>query len=235
MNNDNYPHSYDAGSVAPPFLAENFEVDDEGSFSLVYARRWKRSLDVGMVLVAAPFLLPIMLVIAVLLKLRGGPAMYSQPRIGRKGEVFRFWKFRTMVPDADEKLAAYLALNPDAAREWERDQKLSHDPRITPLGKILRKTSLDELPQLWNVLVGDMSLVGPRPFMPEQQQLYPGLDQYFAVRPGLTGLWQVSERNDVSFRQRAEMDRVYAGSISFASDVHIIAQTFAVVVRATGR
>lgn len=235
MKNNHYSQDFDILSVAPRSSVERFGKFYDARPSLGYAARWKRVLDITLVLVSLPFILPVMMLIALKLGLQGGSVLYSQPRVGRNGVQFKFWKFRTMVPDADQKLTTYLADNPEAAREWARDQKLANDPRITDMGRILRKTSLDELPQLWNVLVGDMSLVGPRPFMPEQQDLYPGLEHYIAMRPGLTGLWQVSERNDVTFRQRAEMDQAYAQSLSLATDVKIIMQTLLVVVRATGR
>lgn len=138
-----------------------------------------------------------------------------------------------MVPDAEAKLQAYLDANPEARAEWDSKQKLNADPRITKIGRILRKTSIDELPQLFNVLSGDMSLVGPRPMMPCQQALYPG-HGYYRLRPGLTGSWQVSERHTSTFAERATYDDDYDEKLSFATDVGILAKTVGVVLRGTG-
>jgi lipopolysaccharide/colanic/teichoic acid biosynthesis glycosyltransferase len=158
-----------------------------------------------------------------------------QPRYGRNGKVFRFYKFRTMVPDADMVLARHLRENEAARREWQKFQKLEHDPRITRFGAFLRKYSIDEFPQFWNVLRGDMSMVGPRPCMFAQKELYGAYwDHYCAVRPGITGLWQVSGRNEVSYRRRAAMDAEYVVTLSMHGDLLILLKTFAVVARARG-
>jgi exopolysaccharide production protein ExoY len=138
-----------------------------------------------------------------------------------------------MVCDAETRLAEHLARSPEAQAEWDHTQKLKCDPRITVFGNFLRKTSLDELPQLWNVLKGDMSLVGPRPMMAGQQGLYPGL-AYYALRPGITGSWQVSDRNASSFAARADFDNAYEETLSFMGDLHILAATVGVVLRGTG-
>ncbi|NQY60756.1 sugar transferase, partial [Cognatishimia sp.] len=127
----------------------------------------------------------------------------------------------------------YLAQNPAEAREWNEKQKLINDPRITPVGHLIRKTSLDELPQLWNVLIGDMSLVGPRPIMVDQKKIYPS-DAYYDLRPGITGPWQISSRNESSFVERADFDGDYLNDLSFASDLRIMFKTVGVVVNATG-
>ena len=143
-----------------------------------------------------------------------------------------------MVPDADAALAQVLALDRGKAQEWARHQKLTDDPRVTRLGRFLRRTSLDEVPQLWNVMRGQMSLVGPRPFTPEQAGLYGsglGGEAYYALRPGITGLWQVTRRNRGSFAERAEYDRRYAAGLSLGSDLSILSRTFGVVFRATGQ
>ncbi|MEM6421078.1 MAG: sugar transferase, partial [Pseudomonadota bacterium] len=158
---------------------------------------------------------------------------YRQARLGRHGRVFRIWKLRTMVVDADARLEAYLARNPAARAEWDATQKLKHDPRITIVGRFLRKTSLDELPQLINVLTGQMSLVGPRPMMVNQRHLYDG-DSYYHLRPGLTGLWQVSGRNDCRFVDRVRYDNTYAARISFLTDLGVMLRTVGVVLRGTG-
>ena len=163
----------------------------------------------------------------------GGGAFYTQQRVGKDGRHFRMWKLRSMVSDADARMADYLASNPEARREWEQTQKLQRDPRITPFGYFLRRSSLDELPQLWNVLIGEMSLVGPRPMMLNQQSMYPG-SAYYAVRPGITGLWQTAGRNRTTFEARAGFDTEYEGTLSFTSDMRILARTVSVVMRCTG-
>jgi exopolysaccharide production protein ExoY len=193
----------------------------------------KRSLDVLVVLVTAPFVLPLVLLLGLLISRDGGSAFYCQDRIGRGGKVFRLWKLRSMVMDADRKLEAYLADNPAARAEWDEHQKLKDDPRITALGRLIRKTSLDELPQLWNVLTGDMSLVGPRPMLPSQARLYPGR-AYYRLRPGLTGFWQISDRNHTSFAARAAYDTQYARRLSLLTDLLVLIATVWVVIRGTG-
>ena len=199
----------------------------------LYRRVFKRWFDTALILLAAPFVLPVILLLGLLVRRDGGPAFYVQDRVGLDGRVFRLWKLRTMVIDADARLAAHLAADPALRAEWDETQKLKRDPRITAVGRLLRKTSLDELPQLWNVLKGDMSLVGPRPMMPEQRALYPGR-AYYAMRPGLTGPWQVSDRNATSFAGRAEFDADYARRMSLATDLGIIVLTVWVVLRGTG-
>ncbi len=199
-----------------------------------YRRVLKRCMDVVFVLLAAPIVLPVVLLLAAVIKAGGQSPFYCQKRVGQGGRIFTLWKLRTMVEDADRRLGEHLASNEQARSEWDAYQKLSYDPRITEFGCLLRKSSLDELPQLFNVLKGDMSLVGPRPMMPEQQDLYPGC-AYYALRPGITGSWQVSDRNLSTFAQRAEFDTNYERSLSFAGDLKILAATVGVVVRCTGR
>lgn len=193
----------------------------------------KRLFDTLIVLLSVPVVLPIVLFLALLVALDGGRPFYSQKRIGKGGRLYTMWKLRSMVMDADEKLEAYLAGNPVARAEWDETQKLKNDPRITRLGRFLRRSSLDELPQLWNVLNGDMSLVGPRPMMVSQRDLYPG-QAYYAMRPGITGMWQVSERNESSFADRARFDAQYERVLSFGTDIRLLAATVRVVLRATG-
>jgi exopolysaccharide production protein ExoY len=200
----------------------------------VYRRVLKRWIDVGFVLMALPIILPVMLVLVGVLKVSGQSPFYTQERVGQGGRIFKLWKLRTMVPDADARLQAYLNSDDVARQEWEAHQKLSADPRITEFGQFLRKSSLDELPQLWNVLVGDMSLVGPRPMMVDQQELYPGA-AYFALRPGMTGSWQISDRNQSTFAQRAEFDADYERNLSLVTDLKILLATVGVVLRATGK
>lgn len=200
----------------------------------LYRRTMKRFLDVSFVLMALPIVLPVILVLAAVLKVSGNSPFFTQERVGQGGRTFRLWKLRTMVPNAEERLQEYLQRDESARREWDAYQKLSHDPRITEFGQFLRKSSLDELPQLWNVFIGDMSLVGPRPMMVDQQELYPGT-AYYALRPGLTGTWQISDRNQSTFAQRAEFDADYERNLTFFMDLKILLSTVGVVLRATGK
>lgn len=199
----------------------------------IYGRFGKRELDFLLVVLAAPLILVVVLVCAAAIRLEGGPVFFRQKRLGRGGRVFDVLKLRTMVVDAEQKLEQYLAANPAAREEWDRTQKLKRDPRVTRVGRFLRRTSFDELPQMWNVLVGDMSLVGPRPMTVDQGPLYPGT-AYYAVRPGITGPWQVSDRNNCSFAGRAKYDADYEADLSFATDLSILLRTVSVVVRGTG-
>jgi len=199
----------------------------------IYRTIFKRVLDISLILLSLPLVLPLILVLSFLVARDGNQPFYTQKRLGRNGRIFTLWKLRTMVANADEKLEGYLARNPEARREWDTSQKLKNDPRITRFGRLLRKTSLDELPQLWNVLIGDMSLVGPRPMMPEQRNLYPGR-AYFALRPGITGFWQVSDRNEGSFAGRARFDTEYNRALSFKTDMLVLLRTIHVVLRGTG-
>lgn len=199
----------------------------------LYSRGGKRAFDILFVLLTAPISLCLIAIMALLVMRDGGSPFYTHERIGREGRTFRLFKIRTMVADADERLAAYLAKNPSARVEWESDQKLKNDPRITRIGWWLRRTSLDELPQLLNVLLGDMSIVGPRPMMTEQRTLYPGT-AYYALRPGITGPWQVSDRNQTSFAARADYDAQYLAELSPGTDLSILARTMWVVLRCTG-
>ena len=178
-------------------------------------------------------MLPLVALCALLVMLDGGSPFYSQKRVGRGGRIFRMWKLRSMAVDAEDRLEELLASDPALRREWDHSQKLRHDPRITPVGRVLRKSSIDELPQLFNVLTGEMSLVGPRPMMPEQQSLYPG-DSYYRLRPGLTGLWQVSQRNLTSFADRAQFDTAYDQRLSLADDLRLMLATVRVILRGTG-
>jgi exopolysaccharide production protein ExoY len=204
-----------------------------GPGSGFYGSYLKRALDVVAVAAALPFLMPLILLLAWLIRRDGGPAFYVQDRVGMNGRIFRLWKLRTMVPDAEERLADHLARNPAARAEWHETQKLKNDPRITRVGRLLRKTSIDELPQLWNVLRGEMSLVGPRPMMPAQQSLYPG-KAYYQLRPGLTGFWQISKRNETAFAGRADFDADYAARLSLFTDISVLLRTVRIVLRGTG-
>ena len=218
-----------------------FEFRDDAVLGIqpgFYTACGKRVLDILLVLVAVPVVLPLLVLVFAVTALSGGQPLYSQLRIGRDGSLFRCWKVRTMVPNAESALETLLREDPGLAREWQENQKLTHDPRVTKLGAVLRKTSLDELPQLWNVLLGEMSLVGPRPFLPEQRALYEAGHHrisYYHMRPGVTGLWQVGRRNRGSFSERALFDEDYSGQIGFLTDLSILCRTVGVVLRATGR
>lgn len=199
----------------------------------LYRTKFKRAFDVSLILLASTIVFPVVAIMALIVSLDGHSPFYSQKRVGKNGRTFRLWKIRTMTVDADERLKAHLETNPSAREEWELHQKLKCDPRITRVGRVLRKTSLDELPQLWNVLTGSMSLVGPRPMMPEQQDSYHG-SAYYRLLPGITGLWQISDRNDCSFSGRAVYDEEYDRTISFGTDVLTLMRTVSVVIRGTG-
>jgi Undecaprenyl-phosphate galactose phosphotransferase WbaP len=189
----------------------------------------KRTMDLTLTLVGGACLLPLLAVIAVLVKLTTpGPAFFGHTRIGLRGQRFKAWKFRSMVRDGADVLRRHLEANPAARAEWELDHKLRDDPRVTRVGAFLRKTSLDELPQLWNVLRGDMSLVGPRPIVDDEVAKY---GKYYAVyksvRPGITGLWQVSGRNDTTYDERLGYDEFYVRNWSPWLDMHLLARTVA--------
>ncbi|QDQ26613.1 exopolysaccharide biosynthesis protein [Chitinimonas arctica] len=195
----------------------------------------KRLIDIVVASVMLLALAPLMLLLIVLLRAQGGPALFAHVRVGQQGRAFRCFKFRSMHPDAERRLADLLARDADAKREWERDFKLKRDPRVTVLGEFLRKSSLDELPQLWNVLRGEMSLVGPRPIVAEELARYGAFDaDYIAVRPGITGLWQVSGRNDTTYDERVRLDSHYVRNWSLALDCRILFRTLHVVIARQG-
>ncbi len=198
-----------------------------------YRNGLKRVFDIALILLAAPVAVPVIFFLALIVFRDGHLPFYRSLRVGKHGREFHMLKLRTMVPNADLQLEQHLANDGAARREWEKTQKLKKDPRTTAFGRVLRKASLDELPQLWNVLIGDMSLVGPRPMLPSQRALYPGLS-YYTLRPGVTGFWQVSDRNDCEFAKRAEHDKAYDDQLSFSTDVKLIARTIGVVLKGTG-
>lgn len=187
----------------------------------------KRMLDVILASVAIIFLMPLLVIIALIVRMYdGGPALYRQERVGLGGRTFGCLKFRSMRVDSEKLLQAHLAASPAAAQEWALNQKLHEDPRITPVGRFLRKSSLDELPQLFNILRGDMSLVGPRPVVPSELERYQlAKADYLRARPGLTGLWQISGRSLTTYERRVELDRHYVGNWHFRGDVAIILRT----------
>jgi len=201
------------------------------------ARAIKRFVDICLSGFALTILSPFILAFVLLLKLRDpGPAFYGQTRVGKDGKLFKAWKFRTMVINADQVLEDYLENDPDMRQEWIEYQKLQNDPRvISGIGSFLRKSSLDELPQLWNVMKGDMSLVGPRPCMTSQTSLYGSvLPLYQRVRPGITGLWQVSGRNKTTYDQRVRFDSYYVTNWSPWLDIYILIHTIKTIVLREG-
>jgi exopolysaccharide production protein ExoY len=187
----------------------------------------KRALDVVLASVALLLLAPLMLTVGVLIRVfLGGPVVFSQKRVGFRGRVFTCYKFRTMIVDAKAVLERHLAENPEAAREWKATRKLRNDPRITCLGRVLRKSSIDELPQLFNFLRGEMSLVGPRPVVAEELQYYGRrLRHYLKARPGLTGVWQTGGRTQLSYQQRVACDSFYVRNWSTRLDLTMLAKT----------
>lgn len=199
-----------------------------------YANGFKRFGDIVFSLIALILVAPVIAVLGLALWLEGGNPFYTQLRLGQGGRQFRMFKLRTMVKGADKRLEACLAADPALRAEWDSTQKLRNDPRVTRIGWFIRKTSLDELPQLLNVLRGDMSIVGPRPMLPDQLPLYLSPHAYLALRPGITGLWQVTARNDQAFDRRAIIDLSYFERLSFWLDLRIFLATFRAVVRGTG-
>lgn len=196
----------------------------------------KRAMDLCVIALALPFLLPLFLFLSIMVKLSSpGPIFYSQRRLGRGARFFNAWKFRTMVVNADAALAQYLRDNPELQEEWERDHKLKRDPRVTTIGRFLRKTSLDELPQLWNVLRGEMSLVGPRPIVSDEIPKYGTVfEVYKRVRPGITGMWQISGRNNTTYDERLKFDRYYVRNWSPWLDAFILFRTVKTVLLREG-
>ncbi len=195
-----------------------------------------RALDMTIVSLALVFLLPLMVLVALAIFLQdGGPVLFSHRRVGRGGRPFYCLKFRSMAVGAEARLASLLASSPTARAEWARDHKLRIDPRITPLGAFLRRSSLDELPQLLNVLRGEMSVVGPRPIVDAEISRYGRrFRHYCSVKPGITGLWQVSGRNDVSYRARVAMDCLYVKAQSPVLYVWIVVATIPAVIMRKG-
>ena len=209
------------------------KVRRQTAMNSLYRKAGKRGFDIIATLIIGLLAVPIVAILAICILLEGHNPFYSQSRIGKGGRVFRMWKLRTMVANADLKLAAHLASDPAAQLEWDEKQKLSKDPRITRTGKWLRRSSMDELPQLLNVLLGSMSLVGPRPMMVEQRESYKGAS-YYKLHPGMTGPWQVSERSESAFAARVAHDDDYYKVMGFSYDISLMLKTIAVVFRGTG-
>lgn len=195
-----------------------------------------RTADIVIAVVALIVLAPLLALVALIVYLSDrGPVIFAHQRLGRDGRSFGCLKFRSMVTDAQERLRHLLETDAEARAEWARDHKLRNDPRITPIGRFIRKTSIDELPQLWNVIRGEMSIVGPRPIVEAERARYGRyFRHYAAVRPGLTGLWQVSGRNDVSYRRRVACDVLYARRYSLRTNTAIMVKTVPAVLLSRG-
>ena len=223
--------AYNEGRVSPTSRERV-----QGRFAQPLDQVATRLFDIAVSLALLVFLAPLMIVVAMLVVATNpGPVIFGHKRLGRDGRTFSCLKFRSMVTDSQERLAQLLASDADARREWERDHKLKNDPRITPIGAFLRKSSLDELPQLFNVLRGDMSLVGPRPIVMDEVRRYGRyFSHYSQVRPGITGLWQVSGRSNTSYRRRVAMDVTYSRSRSLSLNVKILLMTVPSVLMARG-
>lgn len=224
-----YPEVEPAGS---PILVRQYP----GPQRFFRYRVIKRGLDIVLVILASPLLVPLFLAIGAAVRFSSpGPVLFSHRRIRKHGEFFTMWKFRTMRLDSAQMLEDYLAANPEARREWRETHKLKQDPRVTRVGAFLRRMSLDEVPQFWNVLQGTMSLVGPRPIVAAEVEKYGGkFEEYCKVKPGLTGLWQVSGRNEVSYDERVRLDCKYVRTWSLLGDAKIMSRTFTSVVNQDG-
>ena len=241
MARSRVPHS-----IVPPWLglpASNlsphhfmmrdvFFLHDTNRLHMPVLRFCKRAIDIVLSGAAILMLSPVLITVALMVRRDGGAALFSQPRVGQNGKLFACYKFRSMRVDAEAFLQTYLTENPEAAREWTKFQKLQNDIRITSFGQLIRRTSIDELPQLFNVLKGDMSLVGPRPIMPEQAGLY-GDDFCFyeSVRPGITGPWQVSGRSKLTFNERIALESWYARNWNPWTDIVILVKTFPALLK----
>ena len=212
------------------------EQKEKKTFNEITYSFLKRTVDITASAAALLLLSPVFLVTSLAIrKDSDGPAMFTQKRIGKDGKLFEIYKFRTMVPDADKKLFEMLEKDENAREEYKLNKKLKHDPRITKVGNFLRKTSIDELPQLINVLKGDMSLVGPRPYLPREiKDMGEYYDTIIESKPGITGLWQVSGRSNTTFEQRLEFDKEYTENKGFLYDMGLLTKTVGVVVKKNG-
>ncbi|MCL2805230.1 MAG: undecaprenyl-phosphate galactose phosphotransferase WbaP [Treponema sp.] len=211
-------------------------IDSSNKLNFYLNLAVKRFMDLGVVILGGLFILPFLLLVALLIKVTSpGPVLYKQKRLGKNGKYFYAYKFRSMAQDADERLKKLLDAHPELKDEWEKTHKLQNDPRITPIGKIIRRTSIDEFPQLINILKGEMSLVGPRPIVDAEIEKY-GEDysRVFSVKPGLTGMWQVSGRSDANYLDRVAYDLYYLQSWSVWLDMWIIFKTFGAVIIGKG-
>lgn len=212
------------------------EQKEKKTFNEITYSFLKRTVDITASATALLLLSPVFLVTSLAIrKDSDGPAMFTQKRIGKDGKLFEIYKFRTMVPDADKKLFELLDKDEKAREEYKVNKKLKHDPRITKVGNFLRKTSIDELPQLINVLKGDMSLVGPRPYLPrEKEDMGDYYNTIIESKPGITGLWQVSGRSNTTFEDRLEFDKEYTENKGFLYDMGLLTKTVGVVIHKDG-
>ncbi|MFG6665175.1 sugar transferase [Sulfitobacter sp. 916] len=225
-----YKHGFEVSSQADEVLRFS-----PGS-SRIYVLFVKRGFDFSLALILLTLLSPVLLCIAGIVSLDRAKPIFAHERVGMNGRRFKCYKFRTMRPDADDLLEKILECDAAAEAQWNKNHKISNDPRITYVGKWLRQTSLDELPQLLNVLLGDMSLVGPRPITYGETKRYKEhLPKYLALRPGLTGLWQVYGRGTVDYCERIDMDVNYFQKISFVGDIRLICMTFNVILQRKGQ
>ena len=212
------------------------EQKEKKTFNEITYSFLKRTVDITASAAALLLLSPVFLVTSLAIrKDSDGPAMFTQKRIGKDGKLFEIYKFRTMVPDADKKLFEMLEKDENAREEYKLNKKLKNDPRITKVGNFLRKTSIDELPQLINVLKGDMSLVGPRPYLPREiDDMGSYYDTIIESKPGITGLWQVSGRSNTTFEERLHFDKEYNEKKSFTYDMGLLVKTVGSVVKGDG-
>lgn len=202
----------------------------------LYRNIGKRIFDIAMCVLLVPLVLPVVAILAAVVATDGGNPFFVHKRVGRNGRLFGCVKIRSMTIDAEARLKKLLLEDPEAAAEWAEHQKLDRDPRVTAFGRGLRKSSLDELPQLWNVLRGEMSIVGPRPVVPDELLRYgEHAASYKRLRPGVTGLWQASGRNELSYDERVQLDVHYERRVSFATDIRLIVMTGMSVVKGTGK
>ena len=203
--------------------------------SKIFKKGIKRTIDIVGSTSGIVLLSPVFLYLAYKVRQDGGPAFYGHKRLGKDGKTFKCWKFRSMVPNAGDVLTELLENDPAAREEWNNTFKLKNDPRITKIGDFLRKTSLDEIPQLFNVLKGEMSLVGPRPIVFDEIKYYnENIKYYYSVKPGVTGLWQVSGRSDASYRKRVKLDNFYVRNFTILRDIQIMIKTVFVVLKREG-
>ena len=225
-------------SVEPAILFSEkiLMLNLRNNLSRTYNRVFKRIFDLTLTIIGGLMISPLLLIITIAVAIENrGHVIFAHKRVGAAGKKFFCYKFQTMVPDADERLKEYLAENPAARREWEETFKLTNDPRVTKLGNFLRRTSLDELPQLWNVIRGEMSLVGPRPIVQAEVVRYgKNIREYYMVLPGITGMWQVSGRSDTTYPERVAMDTWYVRNWSVWIDIMYLLKTFKAVISGKG-
>jgi exopolysaccharide production protein ExoY len=228
--------SLEYSAERPVHLVEQRSAFRHQAVSRHGLRITKRLFDIVLALLLLPVLVPVIFALWAVTRRDGGPGFFGHVRVGKNGKSFKCWKIRTMVVHAEARLQEHLAANPAAAEEWARDHKLTDDPRITRLGRFLRRSSLDELPQIWNVLKGEMSFVGPRPVTRVEMRKYGQFrTAYLSLKPGITGLWQISGRNDVTYDERVRMDVEYLQTMSILDDIRIILKTAGAVLDRTGK